>query len=155
MATTLDVYYELGVYTKNGTVDLTSSDIKLALLTDAYTPDLDTHTVWGDVSAAEVAAGDGYTAGGAQLPNRAVTRTVSITKWTGDNVTFAGLTKTFKYGILYVDATVNGVIKPLIAVIDFDDSGTDAVITVTDAAYTVQWHADGIWESGPTADICT
>lgn len=155
MATTLDIYYELGIYTKNGTVDLTSSDIKLALLTDSYTPDLDAHEVWGDVSSNEVADGDGYTAGGAQLPNGTVTRSGSIVKWDADDVTFAGLTKTFKYGILYVDATVNSVEKPLIAVIDFDDSATDATITVTDAAYTVQWHSDGIWEFGPTADICT
>lgn len=156
MATTLDFYYEVGVYTKNVTVDLTSANIKLALVTQSYTPDLDNHTVWGDVSTHEVAAGTGYTTGGALLTTPTVSRTAgqSLSVWNADNVQFTGLTKTFKYGVVYQDETVNGVVKPLIAVIDFDDTSTTSDISVSDAVYSVQWDASGIWEFGPVAAIC-
>lgn len=156
MATTLDFYYEAGVYTKDGTVDLTSANVKLALVTQSYTPDLDNHTVWGDVSVNEVAAGNGYTAGGTAFTNATVSRTAgqSLSVWEADNVQFTGLTKTFKYGVVYLDATVNTVVQPLIAVIDFDDTSTTSDISVSDAVYSVQWDTSGIWEFGPIADIC-
>lgn len=159
MAVTIDVYYEAGVYTRNGTVDLTDTNIKLALLTQAYTPDLDADSVFGDGSAGtvsenEVAAGDGYTAGGEALTSLSVTRSGSIVTWDAANVQFTALTKTFKYGVLYVDATVNGIVKPLIAVIDFDDTSATSDISVVDSVYNVEWDAAGIWQGGPTADIC-
>jgi hypothetical protein len=160
MAVTIDIYYEAGVYTRNGTVDLTDSNIKLALLTKDYTPDLDTDEVFGDGSAGtvsenEVAAGDGYTTGGVALTGLSVSRTGSIVTWDAEDAQFVALTKTFKYGVLYVDATVNGIVKPLIALIDFDDTSATDDITVADSVYNVVWHADGIWQGGPTTDICT
>jgi ABC-type lipopolysaccharide export system ATPase subunit len=154
MAVTIDIFYEAGVYTRNGTVDLTNANIKLALLTKDYTPNLDTHDVWADVSANEVATGNGYTTGGAAVTGLSVTRSGSVVTWDAADVQFVALTKTFKYGILYIDATVNSVEKPLIALIDFDDTTTTAEITVADSVYNIQWHTDGIWQGGPTTDIC-
>jgi len=154
MAVTIDIYYEAGVYTRNGTVDLTDANIKLALVTQSYTPDLDTDEVWADVSTYEVATGAGYTTGGTALTGLTVTRDGSVVTWDAADVQFVALTKTFKYGVLYVDATVNSIVKPLIALIDFDDTSATDDITVSDSVYNVVWHADGIWQGGPTADIC-
>jgi hypothetical protein len=52
--------------------DLADDTITITLHT-AYTPDIDAHTVWADVSATEYGTADGYTAGGEVLANADVT----------------------------------------------------------------------------------
>jgi hypothetical protein len=42
-------------------------------LHNGYTPNIDTHQVWTDVSGTEYGTGDGYTAGGVTLANQSVT----------------------------------------------------------------------------------
>ena len=43
----------------------------------------------------------------------------------------------------------------------FNDEGFAESITyngteiLADSVYNVEWHEDGIWQGGPTADICT
>lgn len=58
-----------------GTHDLGSGGnvLKITLHT-GYTPDIDAHQVWADVSATEYATGSGYTAGGITLASQAVTQ---------------------------------------------------------------------------------
>lgn len=153
MAMIINFYNEAGVYTKTGIVNLESANVKLALLTKDYTPDLDLHDVWADVSN-EVADGNGYTLGGKALTNSSVSRSGSVIKWDADDVVFLNLTKTFKYGLVYLDETVNSVVKPLILLIDFDDTSTTSDITVSSINYAVEWHVDGIWEFGPVSEIC-
>ena len=46
--------------------------LKITLHT-GYTPNIDTHAVWADVSATEYSTGSGYTAGGSTLGSQAVT----------------------------------------------------------------------------------
>ena len=43
----------------DGTIDLDTHSFKVALLTSAWTPNLATNAVWADISANEVANGDG------------------------------------------------------------------------------------------------
>lgn len=50
----------------NGVHDLPSDTLQITLHT-GYTPDIDAHHVWADVSATEYGTGDGYTAGGSAL----------------------------------------------------------------------------------------
>ena len=49
--------------------DLVSANLRLALVTSAYTPNVTAtgHSLWSDVSANEVANGNGYTTGGVAL----------------------------------------------------------------------------------------
>lgn len=56
-----------------GTHDLDSHTIMLTLHT-GYTPDIDTHQVWADVSSTEYGTGGGYTAGGQALDSLSVTQ---------------------------------------------------------------------------------
>lgn len=156
MAVAFHVYYEAGVYVRTGVVSLIDSNIKLALLSKDYTPDLDVHEVWADLTDGEVtpthcevADGDGYTAGGLALTGLSVSRTEDSISWDAANATFASLTKTFKYGVIYLDATVGAVVKPLIAVIDFDDSAVTAEVTATAQDFIVTWNDDGMWMLGP------
>jgi len=53
---------ELGL----GTIDWEADTLKITLHT-SYTPDIDAHEGWADVSATEYGTGDGYTAGGETL----------------------------------------------------------------------------------------
>jgi hypothetical protein len=55
-------------------VDYLSDTIKLALLDNGHTPALDTHEVFSDVEADEI-AGTGYTAGGTTLGSKTLTVT--------------------------------------------------------------------------------
>ena len=51
----------------NGTIDYLTDQHKIALMVPAFSFNKDTHGTWADVSASEIAAGNGYTAGGASL----------------------------------------------------------------------------------------
>lgn len=155
MPVTLKQYYQAGLLRNDGTINLLNAAITMALVTKDYTPNLDTHTIWADVSANEVATGAGYTTGGAALPSLTLTRTGALTSWDCGDLTWAALTKTFKYGVIYVNATVNGVVKPLIAVVDFDDTTTIAEVVSSGIDFQFRPSVDGLLIFGPNTSICS
>lgn len=57
-------------------IDFLSDDIRLALVTNAYTPDLAAHDFWNDVVANE-ASGTGYTANGLALSSKTLAVTAA------------------------------------------------------------------------------
>jgi len=86
--------------------DLSAATFKCALLTSSYTPNYVTHDFFDDVSAFEVAAGGGYTAGGATLAtvslnDNNVSRFVYLeaADVVFNFVAFAG---NFRYAVVYV-----------------------------------------------------
>ena len=158
MAQTFQRYYSSGLHCHQGVINLYSDTIKLALVKSTYTPDLDAHTVWADVSANEVATGDGYTTGGAEVTGKTLTRAAAITTFDAADVTWTALTKTFRYGVLYVAGTKTDpqggadIVNPLIGIVLFDDSPAD--ITVSGVDYTAQWSSLGITTTGPSSEVC-
>jgi hypothetical protein len=136
MATTITRYTSYNQYIHDGTIDLDATNIYLALVTDAYTFSA-ANTIWANVSGSECAATGNYTTGGKQLTN-----SVNTTRWDADDVTWTALTHTFKFGVLYVNATVNSIVKPLIACILFDS--TPANISITGGDFTIQFNTSGI-----------
>lgn len=146
MASSITLYNN---FKRFGQEDLHNNAVKLMLLTSAYTPSV-LHDVLADVLTSpspEVAAGDGYTTGGAALASKTISLSDSPSQsvFTAANVTWAALTKTFRYGILYIDATIDGFVKPLIAYILFDTTPANIVIGGID--WTVQWSSSGIFKS--------
>jgi hypothetical protein len=150
MASTLTLYNKFKQYIMDGTIDLDTNTIKIALVTSSYTPAA-THDVLADVLASpspEVVAvaspSNGYTQGGAMLAGGAVTFTDSPSqaKFDATDLTWSALTATFRYGIIYASGTLNGVVDPLIGYILFNDDPAD--ITVTGIDYTIQWSSSGI-----------
>lgn len=145
MATTITKYTSYNQYVHDGTIDLDAAGkIMLALVTSSYTPSA-AHTIWdpgtdnaADPSYNEVANGAGYTTGGAALASLSV----NSTRFDAADVAWAALTKTFRYGILYLNDTVGGIVKPVIAVILFDSTPAD--ISMSGGTFTVQWNASGI-----------
>lgn len=62
MAVTVGIYNQGLVKMLSG-FDFENNQIKVAILTSSYTPNIDTHEYWDDVSTNEV-SGAGYTTGG-------------------------------------------------------------------------------------------
>lgn len=143
MASTITLMNHLAKICADGTVDLDTDDIKVAMLADTYTVNA-AHTILGDVSSHEVAAGNGYTAGGVALANKSLTVAGNDTKFSADPATWTGLTKTFRYLAIYAAKTANGLVNPLLAVILVDNTPADIVVTTAD--YSVQWNANGIFK---------
>lgn len=72
--------------------DMDTDAITITLHT-GYTPNIDTHQVWADVSATEYGAGSGYSAGGQTLDSLSVTQdnTNDRALWDAANETFSAL----------------------------------------------------------------
>jgi hypothetical protein len=142
MATIITKFDILSKYLLDAIVDFrvpTGNGIKLALFTNA-TPPVVTDEEFADL-AGELVDGT-YTAGGLATTANALVQTGGSTAWDADDVSFPSLTGTFRYGVLYLDDTVDGVVKPLIAFILFDDTPADVVLVTT--TYNVVWTASGI-----------
>lgn len=142
MAATVSIYNSFRQYIGDGTIDLDANNLYVALVLSTYTYNA-AHTVWADVSANEAATGDGYTTGGANLTTNTLTYSGATATFDADDVAWAALTKTFRFAVLYVNATVNSIVKPVICCILLDS--TPANIVVSGATYTLSWNASGIF----------
>jgi len=117
----------------NKEVDLEADTIKVALLDNSH-GFTTTHNQWSEVSANEI-SGTGYTAGGAELANAAVTQGAT-TKWDGDDTAWTSASFTAYHAVIYDDTLTN---DDLICSIDFSEAKT-----VSSGTFTIQWNAAGI-----------
>lgn len=125
----------------NKEVDYDSDQMRVALLTNSYSPNQDTHQTWADVSANEV-VGTGYTAGGATLSGKTVTYDAAnnVTVLDADDVTWANSTITARYAVIYSNAGAADNEKVLFGYVDF---GVDQAST--NGNFTITWDAAGIF----------
>lgn len=136
----------LGEHIAEGTIDLNSDTIKVALVTSAYSPNVTTHDRRSDLGAAELGTGNGYTAGGADLTGVTVTRSALVTTFDANDVTFTaagGAIGPFRYAVLYSSGTKNGITDPLIGYVLLDSAPADLTIA-SGNSLVVQWAAAGI-----------
>lgn len=124
----------------NKEIDWNTDTVKCALLVDTYTPDQDTHDYFDDVVAHEVAAGGGYTAGGATLANCTVTYDAGTNtlKIDADDVTWAAATITAHYAVVYVDTGTDST-SPLIVCVDFGQNYSSGGLD-----FAIGWNVAGI-----------
>ena len=124
----------------NKEVDWDSDTIKVALVTNAYTPDQDAHNYFDDVVANEV-TGTGYTAGGNTLANKTNTydSATNVIKLDADDVTWASSTITARYAIIYDATPATNATRPLIGYVDF---GSDQ--SSSNGNFTITWDSTGI-----------
>jgi hypothetical protein len=130
-----------GSFTKKlmeGVFNLSSDTIKCALVTSSYTPDMDTHDFFNDVT--NEITGTGYTAGGATLASKTVTYDSTDNEGVFDaaNPTWASSTLTARGAVIYKD-TGSAATSPLIRYIDF---GTNQMSNAS--TFTVVFDAEGI-----------
>ncbi len=138
MAVTATPYNHLMLCLLRGTIVAATDTLKLMLVSSAYTPDAE-HTQIADVSAHEI-SGTNYTAGGKALSGVTASRSGASAKLDADELTFATLTATFRYGVLYADVTRGGLTGPLVGYFALDSA--DVVVSARD--YPVVWDAAGL-----------
>lgn len=139
MAVTITFYNNFKLRQLNGNaIDLDTDTVKAALCTSSYTPDIDAHDFFDDITS-EV-SGTGYTAGGATVGSKTLTLDTANNRvvWDAADVTWASSSITARYAILYED-TGTPATSGLIAVIDF---GTDFSTSLS--TFIIPWNADGI-----------
>jgi hypothetical protein len=143
MASVIYNRFKQGVLAGDYDLDNAAVDVKVALVTSTYTPDIDTHEDYADLTN-EVANGNGYTTGGAVLANKAVTKDTTDNEgvFDADNVTWSNSTITARGAVVYVDTGTDST-SLLIAYFDF---GEDKVSSAGD--FIIQWATEGIINIG-------
>ena len=134
MAVAIFAYDHLWKLILTSGIDLDTDTLKVALVTSGYTPSA-AHTAWADVSANEVATGAGYTTGGIALANPVATN-ANIDY---DDITWAALTKNFRYAVCYKSGSGGGLTNPLLWYALLDTTPVDIVSNGSN--YTIQWNA--------------
>lgn len=119
-------------------IDLDSDAIGVALVLSGYSPNIDTHDFFDDIT--NEASGAGYTAGGITLSGTTVfLNTASdLAMFDAADVSWTTSTITARGAVLY-KRTGTASSSPLIAYFDF---GSDQVSSA--GTFTIQWNAAGI-----------
>lgn len=137
-------------YIGDGTIDLDeTTNWKMALFLSTSNADtLGVGTgIFADLTA-EHAAANGYTAGGVALSGITWTRAAGTLTFDAADLapgwTAAGGSIVFRFGVIYKDATVNTIVKPLLCVCLADTTPAD--VTTTDGN-TLTWtmNASGLF----------
>ena len=111
--------------------DLVGATVKMALVTSSYTPDAayNGHDEWADVSANEIANGNGYSTGGITLTNSVTgitggfkfsTTSPSPIRWTASG----GDIPTWKYAVMYVSGSLWGKTNPVVGYFEGESGST-------------------------------
>ena len=135
-------WYGLGLlYLLETPADLEAVTCKLALATDSYTPNRDTDDFRNDFTAAELANGNGYTTGGVTLTTVALTYDSASDQVRLDfddpAWTFTA-SKTWRYGIVFIDTGGADSTDPLIGLLTWDSNQS------VSTSYTLQIDAAGL-----------
>jgi hypothetical protein len=135
-------------YLADGTFDLDdATNWKIALFlstSNANTLSVGTG-IFGDLTN-EHAAANGYAAGGLALTGITWTRSGATITFDCDNAVFtaAGGSITARFAVIYKNATVNGIVKPLLCVCLLDTAPADVTATDTNTL-TITMNAAGVF----------
>lgn len=126
-------------------VNLLTGTVKLSLHTSTYAPNRDTDDFFNDATN-ELAGGTGYTAGGETLASKTITYDSASdqVRFDAADVTWAfTASKTWRYGVIYIDTAGASTADPLYALLTWD---SDQVVSTS---YTLQWDPAGIlyWDT--------
>lgn len=127
--------------------DLPSATVKLMLVGSAYTPDTTPtgHSLKAQITN-EIAAGNGYTAGGIALANGAVIEIVNGWGFETDDAVWnaaGGNIPAWHYGVLYVEGTLWGMTNPLLGLFVGDTTPADIPQTLDGNPLTISCPANG------------
>jgi hypothetical protein len=150
------VYEQAKIYLANGTHDLDdATNWKMALFlstSNANTLSVGT-AVYGDLTN-EHANANGYTTGGLAVASETYVQTAGTATFTMANAvwTASGGSIIARFAVIYRNATVNGIVKPLLCVCLLDTAPADVTAT-TGNTLTVTINASGVFTlSGATSD---
>jgi hypothetical protein len=141
----------------DGTFDMDNASLGLKMALFLSTSNCNTLSVgtgvYGDLTN-EHANGNGYATGGQALTGEVWTKSGSVSTFDCDNVvwTASGGDIVARFGVIYADATLNSIVKPLLAVCLLDT--TPANVTATNGnTLTIAINASGVFTmTAGTAD---
>lgn len=130
------------------TGELAGATLKMALVASTWTPDATVtgNGAYSDVSANEIANGNGYTTGGASLTSLASTAISGGYKLASADVTWTasgGNIPAWRYGVLYASGTFNGKTNPLVGYFLGDTTPADIPATTSGNTLTISCPANG------------
>lgn len=141
MASVIYNSFKLNLIDTSTKINFSSDTIKVALVTSTYSPSIDNHDFFNDITNEVV--GTGYTAGGATLASKTVTQDNTNDKAVFDaaDVTWTTSSITARGAILYKSTGVAST-SPLIGYIDFgadktSDGGTFQITINTSGLLTI------------------
>lgn len=128
------LYNEFKYRLATGAINLTSDTIKVALVS-GYTPNIDTHNTWANVSSGEI-SGTGYTAGGQDLASVTWTKnnTDNRAELDAANTTWTALNAGTPSHLIMYDDTASDYLMAYWEVTTPSNGGN----------YTIQWGTAGI-----------
>lgn len=128
------------------TIDLDTDTFQVVLITSAHTPVVNTHATFADISANQVAAGGGYSAGGTPLASVTVTRSGGTVTFTAANTSWASSTITAKYAMVLKRAGGSLVAGDLLlCYVDLDTTSGSSSVSTTGGTFQITWNASGIF----------
>lgn len=121
-----------------GAFNLSADTLKVVLVTSGYTPNIDTHTKYSDITNEVV--GVGYTTSGSTLAGVVVSADLTGDKAILDanDVTWASSTITAAGAVIF-KANGSAASSPLIGYVDFGGSKSSS-----NGDFVIQWNASGI-----------
>lgn len=138
---------KLNFFSATNLLGANTANFKLALVSSAWTPNNSTNEVWADVSANEIAAGNGYTAGGGALTGVALTQTAGTVKFTSSAFVWTASgtgIPAWRRGVVYYSGTLNGKVNPIVGHFLGDATPADIPLTTSGNTLTVTPNASGI-----------
>lgn len=117
-------------------------DVGAPLMGDTINDGSITWTNIGRNPAGAEAAGTGYTAGGEEILNKALTYHNRRATWDGDDVIYPTATVTARWAAIYKDGIVGSIINPYVAHILLNDTPAD--VGSVDADFRIKWNTNGI-----------
>lgn len=145
---TFTLYAAVEEHLTRGVLQLHADPIKLVLLSSAHTPSDLTHAALADVIANEIAAGNGYTAGGLSVTGGSIVRAGAVTTFSCDNIPISasgGNIPAWRYAVMYANVTRNGVTNPLIGRILGDNTPADVPLLASGSTLIVRINASGVF----------
>lgn len=132
--------------------DIIAATVKLALITSAWTPDVTItgNSVLADVSANEIANGNGYATGGFTLASLAATGITGGYKFSSGNASWTasgGNIPAWRYGLLYVSGSLWGLTSPLLGYFIGDSAPADVPATASGNTLQLNCPAAGWFDA--------
>ena len=128
-----------------------SANLRFALVSSTYTPNATNtgNANWAAVSANEIAAGNGYTAGGVALSAVAVSTVTNGFKLASGNPSWTatgGNIPAWRYAVMYYVGTISGIVNPLIGYFLGDSAPADVPATLMGNPLTLNCPAGGWYD---------
>lgn len=128
--------------------DLLGATVKVALVSSSYTPNAanNGNSVWADVSANEIANGNGYTTGGYTLTTDTTSLVTNGHNYDSEDPSWTasgGSIPAWRYAVMYASGSLWGKTSPLIGYFLGDTTPADVPATTDTNPLTITVNAAG------------